>query len=143
VNSRGYTTTRRRREFTLADRIVIRGRASDATGRVYCERCGRWCPKKADYQIDHIVPEGLRPAADLDRKLTPADGQLLCVAVCHPEKTKGDKGDIGKAKRLEGAHLGVSTPKRRKINWGHSSEPKPKLKKVAIGKSRIAREYGL
>jgi hypothetical protein len=133
---------RKRREFSLSDRIAIVGRASDQAGRVHCERCGRWCPKKADYQIDHVIPEGLRPAADLGRKLTPADGQLLCVAVCHPEKTEADKGHIAKAVRLEGAHLGVSTPKRRKINWGHSSEPKPKLEKVAKGKSRIAREYG-
>jgi hypothetical protein len=133
---------RRRREFTLSDRIAIRGRATDSQGRVHCERCGRWCPKKADYQIDHVVPEGMRPLADLQRKLTPADGQLLCVAVCHPVKTKDDRGDIGEAKRREAAHLGIERPKRRKINWGHSSEPKPKLK-VAAGKSRIAREYGL
>lgn len=134
---------RKRREFTLADRIAIRGRATDESGRVHCERCGRWCPKKADYQIDHVIAEGKRPAADLARKLTPADGQLLCLAVCHPQKTKIDKGDIGKAVRLEAAALGVKPPPRRKINWGARKEPKPKLKKVAIGKSRIAREYGL
>jgi len=133
---------RQRREFTIGDRIAIRGRATDEQGRVHCERCGRWCPKKTDYQIDHVIAEGLRPAADLLRKLTPADGQLLCVAVCHPEKTEADKGHIGKAVRLEASHVGVDKPKRRKINWGHSSEPKPKLKKVAAGKSRIAREYG-
>ena len=133
---------RKRREFTLADRIAIRGRASDPQGRVHCECCGAWCRKKADYQIDHVIPEGMRPAADLLRKLTPADGQLLCVAVCHPRKTEEDKGHIGKAKRLEGAHMGVSTPPARKINWGARKEPKPKLTKIANGKSRIAREYG-
>jgi len=134
---------RARREFSLSDRIAIRGRASDACGRVHCERCGRWCQKKADYQIDHIIAEGLRPAADLARKLTPADGQLLCVAACHPTKTEADKGRIGKAVRIEGAHVGVNKPPRRKINWGHDKEPKPTLKKVATGRSRIAREYGI
>lgn len=132
--------TRRRREFTTSDRIAIVGRATDPQGRVHCERCGAWCRKKADYQIDHIIAEGERPAADLLRKLTPADGQLLCVAVCHPLKTKEDKGDIGKAKRREAAHVGVKPP-RRKINWGHEREDKPPLK-VAAGKPRIAREYG-
>ena len=83
----------------------------------------------------------MRPAADLLRALTPADGQLLCVAVCHPRKTEADKGHIAKAVRLEAAHVGVNKPPRRKINWGARKEPK--LKKVAIGKSRIAREYGL
>jgi len=134
---------RKRREFTLGDRIAIRGRASDAQGRVHCERCGRWCSKKVDYQIDHVIAEGLRPAADLKRKLTPADGQLLCVAVCHPVKTDDDKGRIAKAVRLEGAHVGANKPPARKINWGARKEPKPKLTKVATGKSRLAREYGL
>jgi len=132
---------RQRRNFTLADRIAIVGRASDQAGRVHCERCGAWCRKKADYQIDHIIPEGMRPTADLQRKLTPADGQLLCVALCHPQKTRADKGDIGKAKRLEAAELRVKPPPRRKINWGHERESKPPLK-VAAGKPRLAREYG-
>jgi hypothetical protein len=132
---------RKRREFTLSDRIAIRGRASDPQGRVHCERCGAWCRKKADYQIDHVIPEGLRPAADLLRPLKPSDGQLLCLD-CHTPKTKTDKGHIGKAVRLEGAHVGVSTPPTRKINWGARKEPKPKLTKIANGKSRIAREYG-
>ena len=134
-------TRRKRRNFTQMDLIAIVGRASDPAGRVHCERCGAWCRKRADYQIDHVIAEGERPAADLLRKLTPADGQLLCVAVCHPLKTKEDKGDIGKAKRLEAARLGVKPPPRRKINWGHAREEKPPLK-VAAGKPRIAREYG-
>lgn len=133
--------TRRRRNFTQSDLIAIVSRATDAGGRVHCERCGAWCRKRADYQIDHVIAEGERPAADFTRKLTPADGQLLCVAVCHPRKTKGDKGDIGKAKRLEAAELGVKPPPRRKINWGHERELKPALE-VAPGKPRIAREYG-
>ena len=132
---------RKRREFTQGDKIAIRGRATDAGGRVHCEGCGAWCRKKADYQIDHVIPEGMRPAADLARKLTPADGQLLCVAVCHPRKTEADKGDIGKAKRLEAAELGVKPPPRRKINWGHERQAKPPLK-VANGKPRLSREYG-
>lgn len=134
-------TRRARREFTVADRIAIVGRASDPAGRIHCEQCGAWCRKKADYQIDHVIPEGMRPAADLRRKLTPADGRLLCVAVCHPRKTEADKGDIGKAKRLEAAHVGVKTPPARKVNWGARKEPKSPLK-VAAGKPRIAREYG-
>jgi hypothetical protein len=112
--------TRRRREFTQADKIAIRGRATDSSGNVHCEGCGVWLKRKTDYQIDHVIPEGMRPLADLKRKLTPADGQLLCVAVCHPAKTKGDKGHIGEAKRREAKHP-----------------------LVAAGKPRIAREYGL
>lgn len=133
-------TRRKRREFTLADRIAIVGRATDAGGRVHCERCGAWCRKRADRAIDHTVPEGLRPPTDLERPLCAVDGQLLCLD-CHTPKTKADKGAIGKAKRLEAGHMGVKTPPARKINWGHEREPKPPLK-VAAGKPRLAREYG-
>jgi hypothetical protein len=133
---------RARREFTQADRITIVGRATDSSGRIHCSRCGAWVKRRADYQIDHVVPEGMRPAADLKRKLTPADGQLLCVAVCHPRKTTEDKGDINEAKRREAAELGLRTPPRRKIGWGHEKAARPPLK-VAPGKPRIAREYGL
>jgi hypothetical protein len=135
-------TRRRRRNFTQMDLIAIVGRATDAAGKVHCERCGEWCRKRADYQIDHVIAEGSRPAADLARKLTPADGQLLCVALCHPVKTKRDKADIGRAKRLEAAELGVKPPPRRKVNWGHYKDEKPPLK-TAPGKPRVAREYGL
>jgi hypothetical protein len=132
--------TRSRREFTQSDRIAIVGRATDSSGRVHCERCGRWCPKKADYQIDHVLAEGMRPAADLKRKLTPADGQLLCVAVCHPRKTKDDKGDINEAKRREAAELGLRTPPKRKIGWGHEKAARPPLQ-VANGPTAMARRF--
>ena len=82
----------------------------------------------------------MRPLADLERKLTPADGQLLCIAVCHPRKSKDDKGYIGEAKRREAAELGLKTPPRRKINWGHEKAQKPPLK-VAAGAVAMARRY--
>jgi hypothetical protein len=132
--------TRYRREFTQLDKIAIRGRATDGGGRVHCERCGAWCPKRADYEIDHVVPEGMRPAADLKRNVTPADGQLLCVAVCHPPKTKEDKGDIAEAKRREAAELGLRTPPRRKIGWGREKADKPPLE-VANGPPAMARRF--
>jgi hypothetical protein len=132
---------RRRREFSQSDKIAIRGRATDGSGRVFCEGCGAWLKRRADYEIDHVIPEGMRPLADLQRKLTPAEGRLLCVAVCHPRKTKSDKGDIGEAKKREAAELGLRTP-RRKIGWGYEKADRPPLK-VAAGKPRIAREYGL
>lgn len=130
---------RRRREFTLDDRIAIRGRATDSSGNVHCEGCGVWLKHKADYQIDHVIPEGMRPLADLERKLTPADGQLLCVAVCHPEKTEDDKGDIGEAKRREAAHLGVDKPGKTKIPRRRKRERPPY--RPPSGQPAMARRY--
>jgi hypothetical protein len=132
---------RRRREFTQSDKIAIRGRATDSSGRVHCERCGAWCRKRADYEIDHVLAEGMRPKADLKRKLIPADGMLLCVAVCHPPKTKRDKQDIAEATRREAAELGLRTPPRRKIHWGHGEKAEKPPLKVANGPPAMARRY--
>jgi hypothetical protein len=131
---------RRRREFSQSDKIAIRGRASDGSGRVFCEGCGAWLKRRADYEIDHVIPEGMRPLADLQRKLTPADGRLLCVAVCHLRKTKEDKGEIGEAKRREGAKFGLRTPPKRKIGWGHGKATRPPLQ-VANGPPAMARRF--
>lgn len=127
-----------RREFSIADQVAIIRRATDSSGRIHCERCGVWCPKRKDYQIDHIIAEGMRPAADKQRRLTPADGQLLCVAVCHPPKTKRDVGDINEAKRREARELLLVQPGRRKVWWRHTKDQKPPLK-VASGLPGLAR----
>ena len=90
-----------RRPFPREVQAVIIWRATDADGKVKCERCGAWMKSRAYYEIDHVISEGVRPEADKKRKLTAADGQLLCRAVCHAAKTEDDKGAIAKAKRLE------------------------------------------
>jgi hypothetical protein len=129
-----------RREFTVAHLVAIVTRATDEGGLIHCERCGAWCPKRADYEIDHIIPEGMRPRADLKRKLTPADGQLLCVAVCHPPKTKRDNEDINEAKRREQRALLLVRPGRRKAWWRRGKEQKPPLK-VAPGVPGMGRRF--
>jgi hypothetical protein len=122
-------------EFTVPVQVAIVTRASDSSWRIHCERCGRWCPKRADYEIDHVRAEGMRPIGEKPRKLTAADGQLLCTAVCHPEKTKADKGAIAEAKRREAYHWGLTKKRQRK-----KREKRP-LMRVAAGKCEIARRY--
>jgi uncharacterized C2H2 Zn-finger protein len=132
--------SRRRREFTIADQLAIIRRAQDGSLRIHCERCGAWCKTRKDYEIDHILAEGMRPAADRKRKLTPADGQLLCVAVCHPPKTRRDKGDIAEAKRREAAELSLMRPGKRKLWWRSGKDQKPPLR-VAAGAPAMTRRY--
>ena len=108
---------RQRREFTQADKIAIRGRATDGAGRVFCEKCGIWIKSRKGYEFHHLIPEGMRPLADLQRKLTPEDGALWCIQ-CHGEETPHDAANIAEAKRRE-----------------------RKLPLVAVGKSEIARRY--
>jgi hypothetical protein len=104
-----------RREFSIGVQLEIVRRATDADGRLKCEKCGAWLLKRADYEIDHVISEGIRPAADKKRRLTAADGQLLCTAICHPDKTSRDDGDIAEAKRREAVELGLEAPGKAKI----------------------------
>ena len=90
-----------RREFSVPIEVEIIRRATDANGRIHCEGCGIWLKSRKDYEIDHVVAEGVRPAWRKTKKLTAADGQLLCKAACHRAKTGRDVGEIAKAKRLE------------------------------------------
>ena len=126
------------RRFSVAVSVVIVERAT-AGGHVHCERCGRWCPKRKDFQIDHIIPEGMRPAEDLKRALVAADGQLLCLD-CHDKKTDKDKGEIAVAHRRQAYALGLKRP-GKKLR-ARPKAPRPAYEPAA-GKPRIAREYGL
>ena len=84
--------------FTNAVIREIASRATDMKGNTYCEQCSAFCASRADYQIDHIVAEGVKPN-DALRRLTADDGKLLCLT-CHERKTKRDMFEIGKANRL-------------------------------------------
>ena len=75
--------------FTKAAIRIITSRATDMQGRKWCEQCGAECLTRADYEIDHIVAEGVQPANDNRSPLTADDGKLLCL-VCHDKKTERD-----------------------------------------------------
>ena len=105
--------------FSAAVKRQIATRATDLKGDAHCEQCGAICPTRADYEIDHCVAEGVRPAGDRRRALAAADGKLLCLA-CHEKKTRRDKFEIAKAKRLEDKH-----------------------RVVGRGPTQIARRYGI
>lgn len=89
-----------RREFSAALELAIIRRATDDAGLVHCEKCGAWLKSREDFEIDHVVSEGIRPEVDKAHKLKAADGQLLCRP-CHRKKTPADQNDIARAKRRE------------------------------------------
>jgi len=89
--------------FTKAAERTIVARSTDMMGKTWCEECRAECVTRADYEIDHIVPEGVQPANDNERTLTAADGKLLCLR-CHERKTKRDVFEIAKTKRMEAKH---------------------------------------
>jgi hypothetical protein len=89
--------------FSAASKRAIERRATDMTGRKFCEQCGAECPTRADFEIDHVVAEGVQPVNDNRPPLTADDGKLLCLK-CHDKKTRRDVFEIAKMKRLKKGH---------------------------------------
>jgi hypothetical protein len=128
--------------FTRAVKVEIRARAT-RNGVVYCENCG--LPTKK-FEIDHTIADAL--SIDRKRKLTAADGRLLCSGVpssCHSKKTAADDAAIAKAKRREARHVGVTRPAGEIKSRGFAPSAKPKREplRVANGLTGIARQYGV
>ena len=106
-----------RREFSRNQQEAIVER-SKRNGVICCEGCGLVLAGKP-HEIDHVIPEGLRPEADKKKPLTIAEGQLLGKDCCHrgeDGKTNKDVAQIAKAKRQNAKHLALKTAK-----------PKPKI----------------
>jgi hypothetical protein len=104
--------------FSTRHQRAIERRATGMNGSVYCEQCGAECLSRADYELDHCVPEGVQPNANRP-PLSADDGKLLCLS-CHDRKTRRDRLNIDKLKRLEGKH-----------------------RPIEAGPSQIARRYGI
>ena len=102
-----------RREFTRNQQEAIVDRCRNARGEITCEGCGLVLAGKP-HEIDHIIPEALRPEADKQKPLTIAEGQLLGKDCCHrgeDGKTNKDVAQIAKAKRQNAKHLALKTAK--------------------------------
>lgn len=91
-----------RREFPAKVKLAAwersRGQCERCTARIY-----------GDPQYDHIVPDAVGGANDLD------NCQVLCRA-CHGVKTsKTDVPEIAKTKRVQKKRAGIKTPKSRPL----------------------------
>lgn len=117
-----------RREFSRNQREEIIER-SKRNGVICCEGCGQVLRAKP-YEIDHIIPEALRPEADKQKKITIAEGQLLGKQCCHrgeDGKTNKDVSQIAKAKRQYNKANGIRTAPSKPIR----SAPFPRSEKAA------------
>ncbi|KRA63075.1 hypothetical protein [Rhizobium sp. Root651] len=104
-----------RREFTPTQRREIVTRSKNADGFICCEGCGQVLGAKP-YEIDHIIPEGLRPEVDKQRKITIVEGQLLGKDCCHRGengKTKKDQKQIAKSNRQFDKSQGLKRQKQK------------------------------
>lgn len=117
-----------RREFTRNQREQIVER-SKRNGLICCEGCNLVLGEKP-YEIDHIIAEALRPAADKQKPITIAEGQLLGKDCCHRGengKTNKDVAQIAKAKRQYNRANGLKTKVKARIPSPPKS-PKPAQK---------------
>ena len=133
----------RRREFTKAQKAAMIKRAT-ISNEVWCEGCGLNLTGKA-IDFDHIIPEGLRPDEDKDRKLTIEDGQLLGRDCCHrgvDSKTSNDQSKIAKAKRIEIKHAGAKPEPKQKIK-SHGFAKKQRLPKPSLPPRPMFKETSL
>lgn len=124
-----------RREFTRNQREQIVER-SKRNGNICCERCGLVLGAKP-YEVDHIIPEALRPEADKQSKITIAEGQLLGKECCHrgkDGKTNADVKAISHAKRVYDRAHGLKKASSRPIQ----SAPFQKSEKAAKRVSKPA-----
>ena len=64
---------------------------------------------------DHIIPLAMRGRDEIENL------QPLCVA-CHKRKTKDDKGDIGKAKRMDQRAAGISRQSRNPFSTNRDGQ---------------------
>ncbi len=128
-------------EFPRAVKVEIRARAT-RNGVVYCENCG--LPTKK-FEIDHTIADAL--SIDRKRKLTAADGRLLCAGVpssCHSKKTASDDAAIAKAKRREAHHVGVTRPAAKIQSAGFPKAGRAhENREPALGLTGIARRFGV
>ncbi|MND54124.1 hypothetical protein D3C87_908380 [compost metagenome] len=115
-----------RREFTRNQKEQIVERSKNARNQICCERCGLVLDGKP-HEIDHIIPEALRPEVDKKAKLTIAEGQLLgkCCHRGEDGKTNKDVAQIAKAKRQYNGANGIKTKPAKPLR----GQPFPKSEK--------------
>jgi 5-methylcytosine-specific restriction protein A len=102
-----------RKEFSTRTKALAFQRANGK-----CDECGiRLQPGRIAY--DHVVPDGLNGDTGID------NCAVLCVA-CHKQKTRGDVGNIAKAKRREARHIGAHKS-RNPLPGGKLSKWKRKI----------------
>jgi 5-methylcytosine-specific restriction enzyme A len=77
------------------------------------------------FDLDHAIPLAMN-GEDTEANMRP-----LCIP-CHRLKTKGDVGDIARAKRREAKHLGGKAPSRNPIPGGRNTPWKKTFGRGAV-----------
>lgn len=132
-----------RRNFTRNQKEQIVERSKNESGEICCEGCKLVLAGKP-HEVDHIIPEALRPEADKKEKITIAEGQLLGKDCCHrgeDGKTNKDVKQIAKAKRQNAKHVGITRAKQSIPGRGFARPDKPaKQAKTQLPPRRLFQE---
>lgn len=139
-----------RRNFLRPVRVEIVKRATRYDGQQACEQCGA---VGCRLEIHHVEMDAMvLDENKKSRKLTAADGKLLCEP-CHDVESKKQAPVLAKVLRVEARHLGVRTRSARKLKGPDfqqseqqaarkaKREANPKI--VPPRRGGIARQYGI
>ena len=116
----------KRREFGRQAKVDMCKRATNERGQIQCERCWAFITK---WEYHHLDQDAMQ--IDKSRKLTVADGELLCIP-CHKEESASQAPVLAKVRAIEARHLGASRPKaeiksRNDLRMRVAKEPKTAL----------------
>lgn len=119
--------------------IIQRASAKRSDGQPSCERCGAVGVK---LEIHHCKMDAMVLAEDKRRKLTAADGELLCEP-CHDPITSAQRKVLAKAQAVEAKHLGATRATGNIKSRGFATPEKPKREKrePVAGMTGLARQY--
>lgn len=110
-----------RREFGRQAKVDMCKRATNDRGQIQCERCWAFITK---WEYHHLAQDAMQ--IDKSRKLTVADGELLCIP-CHKEESAAQAPVLAKIKRVEAKRLGLRNgPQRPLQSRGFAKAEKPK-----------------
>lgn len=105
-----------RQNFGRGVKREIARRAVNAIGIPCCELCGA---TGVPLQLHHCEMDAMQTAEKKKRKLTAADGMMVC-SPCHTPITAAQKPVLAKVERQEAAYL---LPRTRSAAW---PAPRPK-----------------
>lgn len=103
-----------RRRWSTSVRMAIRERFG-----CRCHMCRQPLDERG-FDLDHHIPLAMG-GEDIEDNLRP-----LCLP-CHRLKTRGDVGNISRAKRCEARHVGAKAPSATPLPFGRRSPWKRKL----------------
>ena len=128
-----------RQNFTRAVLVEMAKRCTRPDGQMACERCGAIGVR---LEAHHGIMDAMKSAEAKKRRLTAADGEMICVP-CHQPETARQRKELARAEASEARHLGVHRARKPFRSRGFPpAVPKDRtVTKHTNGVNEIARRF--